>query len=118
EAAEPEADHRVHLGLIVADRRALRRDDEVMVRAEVIVEAADVRHDEPIRVAQRRPDRSEQTEGEAVIDRLALELDLDFVVELSRHRSELARVAGPKPAAVHVGGVRTIEEVLEAMLNR
>src|ERR1700680_935577 len=90
--AETESDHRVHLGLVFAQRSALRRNNEVAVGTEIVVDPADIRHQEPVGMTNVPSIWKEQRRHQALRDGLAAELHLNRFAGRPHSRRQFARV--------------------------
>src|SRR6202049_2513109 len=94
--AETESDHRVHLGLVFAQRSALRRNNEVAVGTEIVVDPADIRHQEPVGMTKSPSIRKEQPRHQALRDRLSAKLYIHRVAGRAYGRRQFARVMIPE----------------------
>src|ERR1700722_6795541 len=117
-SAETKGNHRVHFRLAFIQRGALRCDDEMSVGAEIVVDPADIRHQEPVGVAEFPAIRKEQPRDQAPRHGLPAKFHVNRFARRPHRRREFARIVIPKPAAMDVHGVRAVQKVFQAGFNR
>src|SRR5215471_3401751 len=117
DGAKAESNHRIDFCLILGDRRALGGDDEVAVRAKVVVNPAHIGHDEPVGVGQLTAFRKEEPRYQALRDWLSLKLYCDVFAVRAHQCLELTLIMVAKPSLMHKDGVRAIQKILKAGLD-
>ena len=115
--SEGVGDDSVDLGFALVDGGALGGDDEVAAGAEVVIDAADIRDDEAVGVAELAAFGKEEFRDEGGGDGFALELDAGAGLVADDIGGEGFCVGGAEPAAVDVDGVRAVEEIFEAGID-